>query len=1040
MKKIAVISSLIGAYDSKIIDFDYDRTRYDFILYTNIKRLKSNTWKIKYVDNLEVISDNARSSYYYKWNPHKFLSLDYDICVWMDISFKFFNFNVFDSYVQKFLTMNSDLWIEKHPGRRLLSQELNANIKLNKDDINIMKNTVHSYYNDGFKDEYSQLVETGLSFRRFRNLDLIKLSEAIWNEISDNMKTKRDQLVFDYCRWKTNFKNISYFTFEEKCSFIMFTDHQHRPKHVDKVLLVGPWLGDKQWEERLWVPYIKNIVEKIPYDQVIVSTRSDQESLYDFADGFKIVDPVGKPEGCLLNGKEPKFNIKKNDDKDIITLSPSVNLCNQIIKDKIKKHKVFCVGMFKTGTTSLGKAFEILGYKTLHGPWWMTGEENKLIDSFNERPDIWNNYEKQIKNCVEKFDAFQDFPWMFVYKELYKWYPDAKFVYTVRNIDDIVKSEIGMWNRCGDEVDEVIKQKFIKRYQNHEKEIREFFKNKENFLELSIIDQQEGWDKLCKFLELPVPSTTFPHLNKKTEDKKKINFKIIIPGGPAVKYIDKCLQSILNQKDVNFEIFVMLDDCKDGTEQVALKYKSDKLQVFVNKDVIKNYPVGNIVEGIKKINHIQDNDVIVTVDADDWLAHDKVLQIVEKYYLDNENLLLTHGSWKEYTQSFIQNNSFAYSKQEFERGIRKGLYHASHLRTFKYKCFKGIPEHYFRNKNGRYFDSAGDVALMYSLMENAGFENIKFIPEVLYIYNRETEFNEDKTKNQTQLTNLLEIINKAPFQKSNNKLLISLVDKTFPHGKTVMNYNFTNFQSPIEWDRKKLDHDIICFTDFTLNDVDKYSNKIKIALLIEPPSIFPQIYEYVQKINNKFDYVFTFNQELLDKGENYVFYPYGGCWVEEHLQQIYSKSKNVSIIASSQNRTQGHKLRHEVISKYNTMIDGIYGKAYKPLDLKIDGLKDYRFQIVIENCQMKNYFSEKIVDCFVTGTIPIYWGCSNINEFFNIGGIFTFSSLEELDSILRLIDGKVYQNKLEFVKKNFEIAKKYMVTENGIYSFLNKLS
>lgn len=56
--------------------------------------------------------------------------------------------------------------------------------------------------------------------------------------------------------------------------------------------------------------------------------------------------------------------------------------------------KVFCIGMFKTGTTSIGKAFEILGYKTHHGPWF---SDEIIRDEWFAKKDRWPEYYLKIK-------------------------------------------------------------------------------------------------------------------------------------------------------------------------------------------------------------------------------------------------------------------------------------------------------------------------------------------------------------------------------------------------------------------------------------------------------------------------------------------------------------------------------------------------------------------------------------------------------------------------------------------------------------------
>lgn len=1035
-----VYTALIGAYDVGLIKKSQTKNQeyskyFKFVCFTDQKRLKSDFWEMVFIQEDQKIFtnneyDKPRTSYYFKTNPHKVVPSDYNISVWMDSSVWELDLKKLYEYCKKLEESKYSLFIEKHPGRNCIYQELEANCRLNKDDISAMRRHVGIYRQEGMPKNYG-MVETGLQFRKHNDKELIEFQDDLWYEMIH--KTRRDQLSWTYVAWKRKFKNYWLFTFQQKCELLQFRDHPHRAKHIEKVLLAGPWLGDKYFEPN-WANYIRKITEKNPFDTVIIGCRKSSKYLYeDFSDRFIEREPNGKVNFNLLDGKVPYFSIKKTGEKEIDDVNPKTEIC-QKIKNRIIKNKVFVIGMFKTGTTSLGKALEILGYKTMHGPWWIT--DDNLKDSFNERPKIWKQYYGKIKEGIKQFDAFQDFPWMYLYKEVYDWCPEAKFIYMTRTPQSIAESERKMWLRSGTaEGDVPDPQIFINRYEKHQKEVYEFFKDKKDrFLEMSIIEDGEGWDKLCKFLTLPHPNVNFPHLNIAQKEKSKQRFKIIVPGGKAEKEIDKCLTSILNQKDVDFEVKVMLDDLGDkNTYEKAKKYETDKrVKVQLNDPKDRRYPVGNIVTGIWGFGDIKDDDIICTVDADDWLAHDYVLKRVEKEYSENPSCLVTHGSWKVHPTQNIPNNSFAYKKEEFEKGVRKCLFHASHLRTFKYKCFKDIPEHYFKDVEGNWYNSAGDTALMFAVLESAGFECVKFIPETLYIYNRDTEYNEDKVQSNTQLINLMDIVNKPPYKK---QLRISIIDKTFPHGKTIMNYNF-NFDSPIEWVRDNNSLDIICFTDFTLPQVQMFkANKHRMAVLIEPPSIFPQPYKWIEQNHKKFDWVFTFDKKLVK--ENIYYYPYGGCWIEKHLQGIHEKTKNTSIIVSSMTRTKGHLMRHEVVNKFRNQLD-VYGKAYNPIDLKIEALKDYRFQIVIENCQLETYFSEKLVDCFVTGTIPVYWGCKGIKDFFDMDGIITFNSVNELEKLLPTLDASTYFKKIHSVERNFKLAQKYSVTENTLFQLIQE--
>jgi hypothetical protein len=82
---------------------------------------------------------------------------------------------------------------------------------------------------------------------------------------------------------------------------------------------------------------------------------------------------------------------------------------------------------------------------------------------------------------------------------------------------------------------------------------------------------------------------------------------------------------------------------------------------------------------------------------------------------------------------------------------------------------------------------------------------------------------------------------------------------------------------------------------------------------------------------------------------------------------------------------------------------------------------------------MDYYFTEKIIDCFMTGTIPIYYGCPSIENFFDINGIIVFDTVDELENILYNLTEKDYNEKYESIKNNFEKAKEFLISEDWIY-------
>jgi hypothetical protein len=260
---------------------------------------------------------------------------------------------------------------------------------------------------------------------------------------------------------------------------------------------------------------------------------------------------------------------------------------------------------------------------------------------------------------------------------------------------------------------------------------------------------------------------------------------------------------------------------------------------------------------------------------------------------------------------------------------------------------------------------------------------------------------------------------------------IKLIDSAFSH--SILGY-CSDFQRSelFYWDRNDINQheDIVVYTDSDL--YRSVNNGKSYAWLIEPMCINRSGYDYVINNKNNFKKIFTHEKELLDLGDPFKLLPFGCCWVAPDEQKVYDKTKNLSIISSNKTSTDGHRLRHEVISKYKNNID-VYGRGYNNIEFKIDGLKEYRFQIVIENCKRDYWFTEKLIDCFRTGTIPIYWGCPSIGDFFDIDGIITFDSVDDLTSIIYNLNEDLYNSKIKNIINNFEKSKHFILPDELIF-------
>jgi hypothetical protein len=132
-------------------------------------------------------------------------------------------------------------------------------------------------------------------------------------------------------------------------------------------------------------------------------------------------------------------------------------------------------------------------------------------------------------------------------------------------------------------------------------------------------------------------------------------------------------------------------------------------------------------------------------------------------------------------------------------------------------------------------------------------------------------------------------------------------------------------------------------------------------------------------------------------------------------------------------------MRHAIVERFRGQID-VFGRGYKPIENKLEALKDYQFQIVVENEVSDYWFTEKICDCFATGTIPVYFGCRSIGDFFNPSGIIHFETLDDLKEILDQCNSALYEKKLDAVQDNFNRGREHgFLPDNVMYTELRGL-
>ena len=184
--------------------------------------------------------------------------------------------------------------------------------------------------------------------------------------------------------------------------------------------------------------------------------------------------------------------------------------------------------------------------------------------------------------------------------------------------------------------------------------------------------------------------------------------------------------------------------------------------MIVNKK--KKYACQNIYEATLKAKPA-DEDVIVNLDGDDWLANRNVLGKVMRAYSNDEDTLLTYGNHINYPDGEPPWPLFAYPQNIVEENkYREFRYLGSHLRTYKYKLWKNLKVEDLQDKDGAFYQMGGDVALMIPLCELAG-DRAKFISEVLYVYNNKNPNNDYKLDHSLQFSVEQEIREKTKYNR-----------------------------------------------------------------------------------------------------------------------------------------------------------------------------------------------------------------------------------------------------------------------------------
>lgn len=173
--------------------------------------------------------------------------------------------------------------------------------------------------------------------------------------------------------------------------------------------------------------------------------------------------------------------------------------------------------------------------------------------------------------------------------------------------------------------------------------------------------------------------------------------------------------------------------------------------------------------------------------------------------------------------------------------------------------------------------------------------------------------------------------------------------------------------------------------------------------------------------------------EFGSEGENYIRFNY-----EDIQKNKPQKTKLISVITSNKAFTQGHLDRLHFVEKlqnhYGDQID-VFGRGYNGFADKWDVLSPYKYHIAIENSSSKHYWTEKLSDCYLANTYPLYYGCTNVKEYFPQNALSVLD-IHNFDQAVKCIDKVIAED--TFNKRQAELSqcKKLVMDDYNMFNYI----
>ena len=249
-----------------------------------------------------------------------------------------------------------------------------------------------------------------------------------------------------------------------------------------------------------------------------------------------------------------------------------------------------------------------------------------------------------------------------------------------------------------------------------------------------------------------------------------------------------------------------------------------------------------------------------------------------------------------------------------------------------------------------------------------------------------------------------------------------IIRQTFGNSMIWGNYEFT-------FDEIQIADYWIIVNNYQLENLSCFCPPKNILYILQEPSSISEYNNdnHSQQFIKQFGSVITTQNSI--QGSNVIFQQVGIPWsinksIDDLIKEsIIEKTKFISIVTSNKTYTKGHRNRIDCAMKikryFGSYVD-LFGRGFTDFDDKWDVVSPYRYHISIENSVEKNYLSEKIFDPILAYSLPIYYGCPNISDFFNLPEYLQIIDLNCFDTIKNKIkfiieNDNIYENNFKFL-------------------------